>query len=143
MAEDQAEGVVRRVTIEEGRVFGIVGEEYEDGEDITDVLCRVEAWDQEIPRYPPVPGYNNPFIPDIQQWTLGTRAKIPSGYMVNTLRTQTTCVYNMPSDQMLNTFRMCSAMCPQYAQWPNVEYILNVHGHVSPMYPVVTELGTF
>ena len=75
--------------------------------------------------------------------TLGTRAKIPSRYMVNTLRTQITCVSNMPSDQMLNTFRMCPAMCPQYAQWPNVEHILNVYGHVSPIYPVITELGTF
>ena len=63
--------------------------------------------------------------------------------MVNTLRTQTTCVSNMPSDQMLNTFRICPAMCPQCAQWPNVEHILNVYGHVSPIYPVVTELGTF
>ena len=42
--------------------------------------------------------------------SLGTRAKIPSGYILNTLRTQTTCVSNMPSDQMLNTFRMCPAM---------------------------------
>ena len=39
IAEDQAEGVVRRrVTIEEGGVFGIVREEYEDREDIMDVL---------------------------------------------------------------------------------------------------------
>ena len=68
IVEDQAEGVVRRrVTIEEGRVFGIVGEEYEEGEDIMDVLCRAEAQDNEIPRYPPVPFYNDPnFIPDIQ-----------------------------------------------------------------------------
>ena len=42
--------------------------------------------------------------------SLGTRAKIPSRYMLNTLRTQTTCVSDMPSDQMLNTFRMCPAM---------------------------------
>ena len=68
IAEDQAEGVVRRrVMIEEGGVFRIAGEEYEDGEDIMDVLHRVEAWDQEIPRYPPVPGYDNPYIPDVQQ----------------------------------------------------------------------------
>ena len=65
--EDQAEGVVRRrVTIEEGRVFGIIREEYKDREDIMDILHRVEAWDQEIPRYPPVLGYNDPFIPDHQ-----------------------------------------------------------------------------
>ena len=38
IAEDQAEGVVRRrVMIEEGGVFGVVGEFYE-GEDIMDVL---------------------------------------------------------------------------------------------------------
>ena len=68
MAEDQAEGVVRRrVTIEEGGVFRIIGEEYEDGEDIMDVLHWVEAWDWEIPRYPPVLGYDDPYIPDIQQ----------------------------------------------------------------------------
>ena len=67
VVEDQAEGVVRRrVMIEEGRVFGIAREEYEDGEDIMDVLYRVEAWDQEIPRYPPVPGYDDPYIPDHQ-----------------------------------------------------------------------------
>ena len=37
--EDQAEGVVRRrVSIEEGGVFRIAGEEYEDGEDVEDVL---------------------------------------------------------------------------------------------------------
>ena len=53
--------------IEEGGVFGIVGEEYEDGEDIMDVLRRVEAQDQEISRYPPVPGYDDPYIPDVQQ----------------------------------------------------------------------------
>ena len=67
VAEDQAEGVVRRrVTIEEGGVFGIVGEEYEDGEDLEDVLHQVEARDREIPRYPPVPGYDNPYVPNHQ-----------------------------------------------------------------------------
>ena len=66
--EDQAEGVVRRrVTIKEGRVFRIIGEEYKEGEDIMDILCRVEAWDWEILRYPPVPGYDDPYIPDVQQ----------------------------------------------------------------------------
>ena len=46
VVEDQVEGVVRwRVMIEEGGVFGIIGEEYEEEEDIMDVLHRVEAWD--------------------------------------------------------------------------------------------------
>ena len=36
--------------------------------------------------------------------TLGTRAQIPTGYMVKTLRLQSTCDSNMPSDQMLSTF---------------------------------------
>ena len=36
--------------------------------------------------------------------TLGTRAQIPTGYMVKTLRSQSTCDSNMPSGQMLNTF---------------------------------------
>ena len=69
ITEDQAEGVVRRrVMIEEGGVFGIVGEEYEDGEDIEDVLRQVEAQDREIPRYPPAPDYDDPnYIPDVQQ----------------------------------------------------------------------------
>ena len=35
---------------------------------------------------------------------LGTRAQIPTGYMVKTLRSQSTCDSNMPSDQMLSTF---------------------------------------
>ena len=69
IAEDQVEGVVRRrVTIEERGVFRIVGEEYEDGEDVEDVLCRVEARDREIPRYPQVPDYDDPnYIPDVQR----------------------------------------------------------------------------
>ena len=37
-------------------------------------------------------------------FTLGTRAQIPTGYMVKTLRSQSTCDSNMPSDQMLSTF---------------------------------------
>ena len=36
--------------------------------------------------------------------TLGTRAQIPTGYMVKTLRSQSTFDSNMPSDQMLSTF---------------------------------------
>ena len=39
ITEDQAEGAGRRrVTIEEGGVFGVAGEFYEEGEDIMDVL---------------------------------------------------------------------------------------------------------
>ena len=52
---------------EEGRELGIKGEEYEDGEDMTDVLRHIEAQDQEILRYPPVPGYDDPYVPDIQE----------------------------------------------------------------------------
>ena len=37
-------------------------------------------------------------------FTLGTRAQIPTGYMVKTLKSQSTCDSNMPSDQMLSTF---------------------------------------
>ena len=68
IAEDQVEGVVRwRVIIKEGGVFGIVGEIYEDGEDIMDVLCRIEAHDVEIPRYPEAAGYDDlNYIPDRQ-----------------------------------------------------------------------------
>ena len=36
--------------------------------------------------------------------SLGTRAQIPTGHMVKTLRSQSTCHSNMPSDQMLSTF---------------------------------------
>jgi len=34
-------------------------------------------------------------------------------------------------------------MCPGYAQWAHTEYILNVPSHVTPMYPVGKQLGTF
>ena len=69
IVEDQAEGRVRRrVKIEEGGVFGVAGELYEEGEDIMDVLRQVEAWDAEIPQYRPAPSYDNPnYIPDVQQ----------------------------------------------------------------------------
>ena len=68
IAEDQAEGRVRRrVMIEEGRVFWIAGEEYKEGEDIMDVLRRVEVWDTEIPQYPEAPSYDDPnYISDVQ-----------------------------------------------------------------------------
>jgi len=36
--------------------------------------------------------------------SLGTKAQIPTGHIVNTLRAQATCDSNMPSDQMLGTF---------------------------------------
>jgi len=36
--------------------------------------------------------------------TLGTGAQIPTGYIVKTLRVQSTCDSNVPSDQMLSTF---------------------------------------
>ena len=36
--------------------------------------------------------------------TLGTRAQIPTGHIVKTLRAQATCDSNVPSDQMLGTF---------------------------------------
>ena len=59
--------VRRRVTIEEDGVFGIVREEYKDRENIEDVIRQVEVWDREVPRYPPVPGYDDPYVPDVQQ----------------------------------------------------------------------------
>ena len=65
--EDRAEVGVRRVTAREGGVFRITGEIYKEGEDIMDVLCRVETWDQKIPRYPEAPPYNDlNYIPDRQ-----------------------------------------------------------------------------
>ena len=66
LAEDQAEVAGQRMIGEEGREWGIVGEEYADGEDVGDVLHRIEAQDQEVPRYPLVPGYDDPYIPDVQ-----------------------------------------------------------------------------
>ena len=65
--EDQAEGVVRRqVTIEEGGVFGVVGEFYKEGEDIMDVLRRVEADEAKVPRYQPPPTYDDNYVLDHQ-----------------------------------------------------------------------------
>ena len=40
----------------------------------------------------------------VDRLSLGTRAQIPTGYMVKTLRSQSTCDLNMPSNQMLSTF---------------------------------------
>ena len=69
VAEDQAEGVGRRrVTIEEGGVFGVTGELYKEGEDTMDILRQVEAQDAKIPRYRPPPSYDNKdYVPDHQE----------------------------------------------------------------------------
>ena len=53
--EDQAQVEERqRLTAEQVGEWGLEGEEYVEGEMMEDVLRRVEAWDQEVPRYPPV-----------------------------------------------------------------------------------------
>ena len=63
IVEDQA-----GVSVTEGRAFGIDGEIFKEGEDMYDVLWQVVARDQEIPRYPKVPGYDNlNYIPDRQE----------------------------------------------------------------------------
>ena len=70
IAEDQArvEEERQRLTAEQaGEWEGLVGEEYEEGETMEDVLRRVEARDAEVPRYPPVPGYDDPYVPDVQE----------------------------------------------------------------------------
>ena len=52
---------------EEGGAFGITGEIFKKGEDVMDILCQVVVRDQEIPRYPEAPGYNDlNYIPDRQ-----------------------------------------------------------------------------
>ena len=66
IAEDQAEGVERQVMIKEGGVFGVTRELYEEGEDIMDVLQRVEVRDAEIPRYRPPLLYDDKYVPDHQ-----------------------------------------------------------------------------
>ena len=43
------------------------GEEYVEGESMEDVLRWVEARDREVLRYPLVLGYDDPFVPDIQE----------------------------------------------------------------------------
>ena len=40
---------------------------HEEGEDVGDVLRRIEAWDQEVLRYPPVLGYDDPYVPNVQE----------------------------------------------------------------------------
>ena len=70
IVEDQArmEEERQRLTAEQaGEWEGLVGEEYEDGETMEDVLRRVEARDAEVPRHPPVPGYDDPYVPDVQE----------------------------------------------------------------------------
>ena len=69
IAEDQAqiEEGRQRLTAEQVGEWGLEGEEYVEGETMEDVLHRVEARDQEVPRYPPVPGYNDPFVLDVQE----------------------------------------------------------------------------
>ena len=66
--EDQAEVVRRRVTIREGGAFGVAREFYKEGEDLMDVICQVEAWDVEVPRYQLALDYDDlNYIPDVQE----------------------------------------------------------------------------
>ena len=69
IAEDQArvKEERQRLMAEQAGVWGLEGEEYVKGEMMEDVLRRVEAQDQEVPRYPPVPGYDDPYVPDVQE----------------------------------------------------------------------------
>ena len=69
ITEDQArvEEERERLTAEQAGEWGLEGEEFVKGETMADVLCRVEARDAEVPRYPPVPGYDDPYVPDIQE----------------------------------------------------------------------------
>ena len=69
ITEDQARVAEehQRLSAEQVGEWGLEGEEYVEGEPIEDVLCRVEARDLEVPRYPPVPGYDDPFVPDVQE----------------------------------------------------------------------------
>ena len=69
IAKDQAriEERRQRLTTEQVGEWPLEGEEYEDGETMEDVLRRVEARDAEVPRYPPVPGYDDPYVPDVQE----------------------------------------------------------------------------
>ena len=69
ITEDQARVAERqRLTTEQaGEWEGLVGEEYEEGETMEDVLRRIEARDAEVPRYPLVLGYDDPYVPDVQE----------------------------------------------------------------------------
>ena len=68
IAEDQArvEEERQRLMAEQVGEWGLEGEEYVEGETMEDVLRRVEARDVEVPRYPLVPGYDDPYVPDVQ-----------------------------------------------------------------------------
>ena len=69
IAEDQARVVEgrERLTVEQAGEWGFEGEEYVEGEMMDDVLWRVEARDEEVPRYPLVPEYDDPYVPDVQE----------------------------------------------------------------------------
>ena len=69
IAEDQVqvEEERQRLMAEQAGEWGLEGEEYEEGETMEDILRRVEARDQEVLRYPPVPRYNDPYVPDVQE----------------------------------------------------------------------------
>ena len=69
IAEDQAWVVEerQRLTAEQAGEWGFEGEEYVDGETMDDVFRWVEARDAEVPRYPLVPGYDDPYVPDVQE----------------------------------------------------------------------------
>ena len=71
IVEDQArlaEGRQRLTAEQAGADWeALVGEEYEEGETMEDILRRVEGRDVEVPRYPPVPGYDDPYVLDVQE----------------------------------------------------------------------------
>ena len=73
---------------------------------MSDKLCRCR--DHEVSSVSVEAGTEEPMVEEVEgsqlEYTLGTRAQIPTGYMVKTLRSQSTCDSNMPSDQMLSTF---------------------------------------
>ena len=59
-----------------------------------------------VPYQPPNRDYTRGSLLDNSSdpLSLGTRAQIPTGHILNTLRAQATCDSNVPSDQMLGTF---------------------------------------
>ena len=69
IAEDQARVAEERLrmTVEQAGEWGVEGEEYVEGETMEDMLRRVEAQDQEVPQYPLVPGYDDPYVLDVQE----------------------------------------------------------------------------
>ena len=70
IAKDQAqvEEERHRLMAEQVGEWGLEGEEFVNGESMGDVLCRVEARDEEVPRYPLVPSYDDPYVLDVQEW---------------------------------------------------------------------------